>query len=88
MRNTQLPHITELSGAVAVSYVPVPAPTFSPLNREYIRDLKDVADTLNRLHGDGAIDVYEFGNVAALSGILRDLIETTTPYELNVPEAG
>ncbi|NDJ78841.1 MAG: hypothetical protein GYB65_21530, partial [Chloroflexi bacterium] len=43
-------------------------------------------DTLNRLHGDGAIGVYEFGSIAALSDILRDMIETTTPYELNVPE--
>lgn len=87
MRNTQLPHATELNGAVAVSYAPVPAPTFSPLNANYLNDLHGVAQSLNGLHGEGAIGVYEFGNMTALSGILRELIETTTPYELNIPQA-
>jgi len=87
MRNTQLPHITELSGAIAVSYAPVPAPTFSPLNPNYLDDLERVVATLNGLHGDdGAIELIEFSDVAELSAIIRELIETTTPYELNVPQ--
>jgi len=39
------------------------------------------------LHGDdGAIELIEFSDVAELSAIIRELIETTTPYELNVPQ--
>ncbi|MBN1427114.1 MAG: DevR family CRISPR-associated autoregulator [Anaerolineae bacterium] len=82
MRNTQLPHIVEVRGAVSVSYGVVPAPALSPLDGDFIANLEGIAGELNQLHGDGTIAVYPFENLTGLSGIIRGLIESTVPYEL------
>jgi CRISPR-associated protein Cst2 len=82
MRNTQLPHILDFSGAVAVSTRMVPAPALSPLADNYRDDLTQTASALNQLHGDNAVVVMPFDSMAAFADILRDLIQTTTPYTL------
>ena len=87
MRNTQLPHIVEVSGAVTVSYGVLPAPALSPLSPDYIEELEGIAVQLNALHGDGAVAVYPFENMAGLTEIMRGLIESTSPYTLTTVTA-
>jgi CRISPR-associated protein Cst2 len=81
MRTTQLPHIVEVRGAVAVSYGVVPAPALSPLDPFFVDNLTGIAGELNALHGDGAVSVLPFNNLTEFSGVMRDLIANTAPFE-------
>lgn len=84
MRNTQLPHLVALHGVVAVSYGVAPAPTVSPLNPNFISEIKGIGGSLNNLHGDELVDVREFRSVHELTDIMRSLIQETEPYTLRV----
>jgi CRISPR-associated protein Cst2 len=84
MRNTQLPHIMDFIGVVAVSTRVVPAPALSPLAENYRDDLAQTAQVLNQLHGEDSVIVMPFEGMAAFTEIMRELIQTTTPYSLKV----
>jgi CRISPR-associated protein Cst2 len=84
MRNTQLPHLVALHGVVAVSYGAAPAPTISPLNPNFVTEIKGIAGSLNNLHGDGLVNVHEFRSVPELADIMSSLIQETEPYTLRV----
>ncbi len=84
MRNTQLPHIMDFTGAVTVSTRIVPAPALSPLAEGYREDLAQTAQALNQLHGENSVVVMPFESMAQFTDIMRELIQTTTPYSLKV----
>ncbi len=81
MRGTQNPHILGFSGAVVVSKKVMPAPTLSPLQDNYLNDLKRVSAALNNTQ-EGAIAVHEFDTMGHFSEIMSDLITGTCPYTL------
>jgi len=86
MRSTQNPHILGFEGIVTVSTRVVPAPTLSPLDDDYVGEIKRVAAALNHIRKD-AITVYEFSSMGGFADIMRSLISDTQPYEL-FPERG
>ena len=83
MRNTQLPHLVDFQGVVSYSSQVVPAPTISPLNSRFDKQIEEVAESLNGLR-PGAITVRQFKNLADFAAIMKELIETTEPYKLAV----
>jgi CRISPR-associated protein Cst2 len=83
MRAAQLPHIVALEGVVSHSTDVVPAPTVSPLNEDYPAEIEGVAEALNGLR-PGAVIVRRFDSLAALAGVIRELVETTEPFAVAV----
>ena len=81
MRNTQNPHIVALEGVVALSRSSVPAPTVSPLRRDYREQIQGIASSLEPLH-KGAIELKPFDSLSAFSQVMAELIESEAPYTL------
>lgn len=73
-RSTQLPHLVNFEGVIAVSSTTLPAPTVSPLKDSYKEEIEDISNQLNRL-GEGAIQTYPFTSQAEFTKIMVDLIE-------------
>jgi CRISPR-associated protein Cst2 len=72
-RSTQLPHLVNFEGVVAVSTSTIPAPTISPLNESYQEEIIDITSNLNRLNE--AITTYSFKSQSEFTKIMVDLIE-------------
>jgi CRISPR-associated protein Cst2 len=83
MRAAQMPHIVAFEGVVSYSTRVLPAPTVSPLNADYVQEIEGVTQALNGLYPD-AVVARPFGSLAAFADIVRELVETTTPYALAV----
>jgi len=83
MRAAQLPHIVTFEGAVTYTTQVLPAPTVSPLNPDYLDDLAQVADVLNKLH-PGAMEVARFSTLGEFAGVMQGLIETSAPFTVVV----
>jgi CRISPR-associated protein Cst2 len=84
MRGTQHPHLVDFKGVLGLSSQLVPAPTLSPLNDDYDKELVRIAEMLNKVRPE-AIELRAFGSLAEFSAIMADLIETTAPYKLTYP---
>jgi len=85
MRGTQNPHILDFSGVVTVSHGVLPAPAISPLNENYVEQVRAVAASLS---DDGKLEVLGFDSMAEFAGIMRELVEGTRPYELFAGRGG
>ena len=86
MRATQNPHIVNLSGTIAVSHEPIPAPTMSALNSGYQDQLRGVSKALNAVRPE-AIRLLEFASLAEFSDQMALLAVTMAPYGLAYEEA-
>jgi CRISPR-associated protein Cst2 len=80
MRNTQMPHLVELDGVIAVSYGVAPAPTISPLNNGFKAEIEGIRTAINRLHNEDVVQIHPFDSVNEFSEILSSLIVETGPY--------
>jgi CRISPR-associated protein Cst2 len=80
MRNTQNPHIVDVTGVITYSTAPAPAPLLSPLNGRFAEQTHLVAASLNRLH-PGNIVVQEFKDLAQLADIVSTLAGAATAYQ-------
>jgi CRISPR-associated protein Cst2 len=81
MTSSQKPHITDFKGVVTYSEKLIPAPTISPINPGYEKEVQTIAANLNEIE-PGAITVKEFNGLGALSEIIKDLM-AEEPYKLN-----
>ncbi len=79
LTSTQLPHVVEIEGFVSVSQTAASAPLISPLSDGYIQRGIDIAQGINRLHGENAVAVLPFAGGEGLLGKLADVFETSTP---------
>lgn len=87
-RNTNLPHSDEFEGIISVSTRRCPAPMVSPLQVEsYRRQIESLAQTLNRLNGEGTVHLFPFENVAGFAEQIERLISLAQPWESNRAEA-
>ncbi len=86
MRNTQNPHIVGLQGVVAVSQAVLPAPTVSPLNRDFDKELKRIQAALDQLQPE-AITLYAFDTIGEFTEVMTELIQTTAPFKLQYAHA-
>ncbi len=71
-RNTQNPHIVDCKGVIATSATSLPAPTVSPLHKDYREEMKRSADVLNTIK-PGSIEVSNFETISGGVKILADL---------------
>ena len=78
MRNTQNPHLTNFKGVITTSTSSVPAPTVSPLNDEFVKQVHRIKDSLNSL-ADGALDVEDFDSLAQFTELMVDKVANTEP---------
>jgi len=81
MRNTQNPHMVSFAGVIALSHGPVPAPSMSPLNDNYVEEIEAIQRNLEPLH-QGGITLRPFTTLSEFAGIMADLVQSTTPYAL------
>lgn len=82
MRNTQAPHILDVSGAVTVSHNLVPAPTLSPLKDDFADQLQGLCHTLNGLRPD-ALGFHSFGSMNDFATVMSPFIKEGVPFELS-----
>ncbi|MBF2075311.1 MAG: DevR family CRISPR-associated autoregulator [Synechococcales cyanobacterium C42_A2020_086] len=81
-RNTHLPHPDRFEGVITVSTKRCPAPMISPLQIEsYQRQISGLAQTLNRINGEGTIIEYPFEDFAQFAERIEQLIQHTQPWE-------
>lgn len=81
MRSTQNPHLVGFEGVVALSNGPIPAPSVSPLNDAYLEEIEAIQRNLEPLH-QGGITLHPFKTLSEFSGIMANLVQTSTPYTL------
>jgi CRISPR-associated protein Cst2 len=79
MRNTQNPHIVDVTGVLTYSTGPAPAPLLSPLNDDFDKQTAEVAAALNQIHGD-RVQMKSFTSLAELAREMQTLITTAEPY--------
>lgn len=81
-RNTHLPHPDRFEGVITVSTKRCPAPMISPLQIEnYQRQISSLAQTLNRINGEGTIIKYPFEDFAQFAEQIELLIQQAQPWE-------
>lgn len=81
MRAAQNPHIVDLRGAITLSSGVVPAPVLSPLNDNFVEELKRIAGALNAMR-PGSIDVKPFRSIGQFAEIMSETIRSAVPYSL------
>jgi CRISPR-associated protein Cst2 len=86
MRNTQMPHLVALDGVVSVSYGVAPAPTVSPLNEDFQKEIEGTKDAINRLHDKEIVQVLPFNTITEFSDILSNLVVETDPFTMQSAE--
>lgn len=79
MRNTQNPHIVDVTGMVSVSNGPAPSPLLSPLNPNFVQETEDIAAALNQIHAN-RVQTLHFNSLAELATQLQRLITEAEPY--------
>ena len=79
LTSTQLPHVVDVEGFVSMSSTAAAAPLISPLADQYIERSEDIAQLINRLHGENAVRVLPFAGSEGLLGQLAEIVETTAP---------
>ncbi|MEG4575168.1 DevR family CRISPR-associated autoregulator [Microcoleus sp. N3A4] len=86
-RNTNLPHPDHFEGIIAVSTRRCPAPMISALDADYHRQIESLANTLNRMNGEGTIRLFRFETMAQFAEQIQELITLSAPWESNRAEA-
>lgn len=87
-RNTHLPHPDRFEGVIAVSTKRCPAPMISPLQVDtFQRQIDSLAQTLNRINGEGTIFQYPFEDFAQFAEQIEMLIQQAQPWESDRAEA-
>jgi CRISPR-associated protein Cst2 len=71
-RNTQNPHIVACEGVVAVASTSLPAPTVSPLNDDYRRQIDESAAVLNQIR-EGGVTTQTFDTLPKGVGVLAEV---------------
>ncbi|MCW2279022.1 DevR family CRISPR-associated autoregulator [Heliophilum fasciatum] len=74
-RNTQHPHLINMTGVVTTSRNMTPAPTISPLKDSFIKEIVSVKEQLNRWSGND-VQCREFTNLAEFVQVMTDVAET------------
>jgi len=81
MRNTQNPHILNFEGIISTSSSVCPAPTVSSLNSDYIQEINNTKENLNKI-ANNSINCIEFKSLSEFSEKMADIINNNQPYKL------
>lgn len=79
-RNTQHPHVLGFSGVVTTSNSSLPAPTLSPLNKNYLEEIKMIAKNLNNATGAENVTVLQFSGLGGFSEVMGKIINRVRPW--------
>ncbi len=79
-RNTQHPHILDFSGVVAASFSSLPAPTLSPLNKNYLEEIEVIARNLNKVSGGDKVKTWQFSGMGNFSEIMGMIANSVQPW--------
>lgn len=85
-RNTNLPHPDFFEGTIAISTRRCPAPMVSPLEENYQRQIESLANTLDRINGEGTIRLFPFETLAGFAERIQEIIEQSQVWESNNAE--
>ncbi|MFP4336302.1 MAG: DevR family CRISPR-associated autoregulator [Halothece sp.] len=80
-RNTNLPHPNAFEGVITITTRRCPAPTISPLEESYQRQINHLADVLNGINGEDTVQVFPFENMAEFGQQIQHLINEGTPWD-------
>ncbi|MEC4805710.1 MAG: DevR family CRISPR-associated autoregulator [Jaaginema sp. PMC 1079.18] len=80
-RNTNLPHPNAFEGVITVTTRRCPAPTISPLEESYQRQINHLADVLNGINGEDTVHVFPFENMAEFGQQIQYLINEGSPWD-------
>ena len=89
MRSTQLPHLVALQGVITISTGITPAPLISPLiggpddQKTYREQVASVVTALNGSQ-QPTVNAQNFDTISDFATQMRVLIDSTSPFELNV----
>lgn len=86
-RNTNLPHPDHFEGVISVTTRRCPAPMISALEESYTRQIESIANTLNRINGEGTVHLLRFESMAEFAQRMAELIAAAQPWESNHAEA-
>lgn len=84
MRSAQNPHLVDFNGVITVSNDITPAPTISPLNSNYKKEIREIADSLNTVKQ--VIDIFDFDDFKQFTEIMTMFIKEGKPFTLEVNE--
>ncbi|OQB73558.1 MAG: CRISPR-associated negative autoregulator DevR/Csa2 [Deltaproteobacteria bacterium ADurb.Bin135] len=79
MRGTQNPHVVEFQGVVTYTNQVLPAPSLSPLNENYHKEIERVASALNKIKSE-AVSVCFFDSIGQFAETMQELINNTMPF--------
>jgi CRISPR-associated protein Cst2 len=79
LTSTQLPHVVDVEGFVSISSSAAAAPLISPLADGFVDQGYNIAQLVNRLHGENAVSLLPFAGSEGLLAQLADVVEHTTP---------
>lgn len=74
-RNTQLPHLVNLSGAIATSTGSIPAPSVSALNDDFVEQMEKTATSLNRLTETNPVATRTFSTLSDFASVMAELFD-------------
>ncbi len=89
MRSTQLPHLVALQGVITISTGITPAPLISPLiggpddQKTYREQVASIVTALNGSQ-QPTVNAQNFDTISDFATQMRVLIDSTSPFELNV----
>ncbi|KEF37799.1 CRISPR-associated autoregulator DevR family [Schinkia azotoformans MEV2011] len=74
MRASQAPHLHDFKGIITASFSTLPAPSISPLNGEYLKEIENITANLNELIPDKKIEMWSFDSISDFTNKIRDLM--------------
>lgn len=86
MRASQAPHLLNLEGIISISSTATPAPTVSPLKKDYREQVARITQALQRLTGD-TVQLFSFNSLADFTELFGDLIDNTEAFTIRYQEA-
>ena len=69
----QFPHVMDFKGAIVLSTSRCPAPTVSPLTKDFQATLEGLVENINRMNDDKALTFYKVSGISETVGKLTDI---------------
>ena len=80
MTSAQKPHITNFEGVISTSTSLTPAPTVSPINDGYLKEIEAIENNLNAVDNN-SIQTMRVNGLSELSGKFKEVMNHT-PYKM------
>jgi CRISPR-associated protein Cst2 len=75
MRASQAPHLHDFKGVITVSFSTLPAPSVSPLNGDYKKEIVNITANLNEISPEKHVEMLPFESISDFTKKIRDLMD-------------